>query len=64
KVREFADSLSIFNLPIELEDERLSSVSAQKSMIMQNIKTGHNKGMIDERAAAILLQQFLDKRNR
>jgi len=39
-------------------------VSAQKSMILQNIKTGHNKGMIDERAAAILLQQFIDKRNR
>ena len=64
KVREFADSLSVFNFPIYFEDERLSSISAKKSMILQNIKTGHNKGMIDERAAAILLQQFLDKRNR
>ena len=64
KVREFADSLSVLNLPIYLEDERLSSVSAEKSMIIQKIKTGHNKGMIDQRAAAILLQQFLDKQNR
>ncbi len=64
KVREFAGYLSILNLPIHLEDERLSSVSAEKSMILQNIKTGHNKGMIDERAAAILLQQFLDKQRR
>ena len=64
KVREFADSLSVLNFPIHLEDERLSSVSAEKSMILQKIKTGHNKGMIDQRAAAILLQQFLDKQNR
>jgi RNase H-fold protein (predicted Holliday junction resolvase) len=39
-------------------------VSAEKSMIQQNIKTGHNKGLIDQRAAAIVLQQFLDKQNR
>ena len=64
KVREFADLLYALKLPIRLEDERLSSVSAEKSMIQQNIKTGHNKGLIDQRAAAIILQQFLDKRNR
>ena len=64
KVREFADLLYALKLPIHLEDERLSSVSAEKSMIQQNIKTGHNKGLIDQRAAAIILQQFLDKQNR
>ncbi|HJN98810.1 MAG TPA: Holliday junction resolvase RuvX [Candidatus Marinimicrobia bacterium] len=64
KVREFVSLLYALNLPIRLEDERLSSVSAEKSMIQQNIKTGHNKGLIDQRAAAIILQQFLDKQNR
>ena len=64
KVREFADLLYALKLPIHLEDDRLSSVSAEKSMIQQNIKTGHNKGLIDQRAAAIILQQFLDKQNR
>ena len=64
KVREFANLLYALKLPIHLEDERLSSVSAEKSMIQQNIKTGHNKGFIDQRAAAIILQQFLDKQNR
>jgi len=64
KVREFVDLLYALKLPIRLEDERLSSVSAEKSMIQQNIKTGHNKGLIDRRAAAIILQQFLDKQNR
>ena len=62
KVRQFKSALSIFNLPIKLEDERLSSVSAKKSLVMQDIKTGHNKSEIDKRAAAIILQQFLDKK--
>ena len=61
KVREFSELLSSLTIPISFEDERLSSVSAEKSMIQQKIKTGHNKGMIDQRAAAILLQQYLDR---
>jgi len=62
KIRKFKTTLSIFNIPIKLEDERLSSVSAKRSLIMQDIKTGHNKSEIDKRAAAIILQQFLDKK--
>ena len=62
KVREFKSVLSTFNLPVKLEDERLSSVSAKRSLLMQDIKTGHNKSEIDKRAAAIILQQFLDKK--
>ena len=62
KVREFKSVLSIFNLPVKLEDERLSSVSAKRSLVMQDIKTGHNKSEIDKRAAAIILQQFLDRK--
>ena len=62
KVRLFKDSLKKLNIPILFEDERLSSVSAKKSLIMQNVKTGHNKAEIDRTAAAIILQQFLDKK--
>ena len=63
KIRDFKNSLLKFNIPIIYEDERLSSVSAKKSMVIQNIKTGHNKSEIDMRAAAIILQQHLDKIN-
>ena len=63
KIRDFKSSLLIFKIPIIYEDERLSSVSAKKSMVIQNIKTGHNKSEIDMRAAAIILQQYLDKIN-
>ena len=60
-VRKFKESLSSLDLPIIYEDERLSSVSAKNSLMLQNIKTGHNKPEIDKTAAAIILQQYLDK---
>ncbi len=60
-VRKFKKSLSSLDLPIIYEDERLSSVSAKNSLMLQNIKTGHNKPEIDKTAAAIILQQYLDK---
>jgi len=62
KVRTFKASLAKLDIPILYEDERLSSVSAKKSLVMQNVKTGHNKAEIDRTAAAIILQQFLDKK--
>ena len=39
KVREFALAIQIIELPIFLQDERLSSQSAAKSLREQNIKT-------------------------
>ena len=62
KVREFRLQILDLNIPIHFEDERLSSLAAAKSMKIEKIKTGFNKGMIDKRAAAIILQQFLDKK--
>ena len=50
----------ILSIPVIAIDERLSSVAAKKSLQKQAIKTGHNKGRIDETAAAIFLQEHLD----
>ena len=61
KVRDFKEILSVLRIPIVYEDERLSSVSAINSLMLQNVKTGHNKPEIDKTAAAIILQQYLDK---
>ena len=61
KVRDFKEILSALRIPIVYEDERLSSVSAINSLMLQNVKTGHNKPEIDKTAAAIILQQYLDK---
>jgi len=47
-------------LPVIAIDERLSSVSAKKSLQAQGVKTGHEKSRVDETAAAIILQEYLD----
>ena len=60
KVRVFFKFLEDFNVPVHMQDERLSSLSAKKSLIEQKVKTGHNKHLIDSTAAAIFLQQFID----
>ena len=61
KVRKFKKLLSMLALPIVYEDERFSSISAKNSLVFQNVKTGHNKSEIDRTAAAIILQQYLDR---
>ncbi len=64
KVEKFIALLETFGLPVQTIDERLSSVSAQRALINQDIKTGHQKAAVDATAAAIFLQQFLDMENR
>lgn len=61
KVIEFIDYLKE-NLSINIQtyDERLTSKMAIKALVMQGIKTGHNKQEIDKTSAAIFLQNYLD----
>ena len=63
RVRKFQDLIQDLDVPIQMQDERLSSLSAKKSLIQQKIKTGHNKHLIDSTAAAIFLQHYLDSRS-
>ncbi len=64
KVEEFKSFVEKkIDIPIIYVDERLSSVSAKKSLISQGIKTGYNKSKVDQTAAAIFLQYYLDKKN-
>ncbi len=51
-------------LPLEYIDERLTSYQAEQFMISENISPSRNKSMIDRKAAAIILQQWLDQRRR
>ncbi|MDP6685093.1 MAG: Holliday junction resolvase RuvX [Candidatus Marinimicrobia bacterium] len=61
-VREFSDSLIKNNYRVILEDERLTTVIAKKEIIKQNINTGKNKTLIDQTAAALILQNYLDRK--
>ena len=61
KVLSFVKELKLcIKIDIDTYDERLSSFQAKKSLIYQGVKTGHNKEQIDQTAAAIFLQGYLD----
>ena len=62
KVKLFSDKLYSKNINIKFIDERWSSKAAKRSMKDQGIKTGHNKSLVDQTAAAIFLQQYLDQK--
>ena len=63
-VHNFIDQLKqVVNIPVVHIDERLSSLAAIRSLNELGIKTGHQKGRIDETAAAIILQEYLDSQS-
>ncbi len=51
-----------FSLEIFLQDERLSTVEAEKMLINNNTSRKNRKKIIDKIAATIILQTFLDRR--
>jgi putative holliday junction resolvase len=61
RAREFARQLSrLTKIPIDFMDERLTSVEADRLMQEAGIKRDKRKARIDARAAAIILQTYLD----
>lgn len=66
--REEADALrEMLGIPVELHDERLTSVSANRALTEAGV-TGRRRrrarqaGAVDQVAAAVLLQSWLDTR--
>ena len=51
-----------FSLDIYLQDERLSTVEAERMLINNNTTRKNRKKVIDKIAATIILQAFLDRR--
>lgn len=57
----FAASLrETFNLPVYLWDERLTTVSAERTLIEADVSRKKRKLMIDKLAASLILQGYLD----
>jgi putative Holliday junction resolvase len=62
QVQKFARRLAqALNLPLEYVDERLTSFQAEQLMQAATQSPSRNKGLIDRKAAAIILQQWLDE---
>lgn len=49
-----------FNLPVIMQDERLSTVSAHNYMLEADLSRKKRKGKVDGLAASIILQTYLD----
>lgn len=64
QVIKYAKRLSkALELPLEFVDERLTSIEAEEQLRESKKFSHYNKGSIDKRAAAIILQQWLDNRS-
>lgn len=61
RVQKFAHKLAqALQLPVEYVDERLTSYQAEQLLIAENRSPSRHKGLIDRKAAALILQQWLD----
>ncbi len=62
--REFAAKLAEKSgLPVEFQDERLSTVSAERVLLEADMSRNKRKKVIDAVAACIILQSYLDKKS-
>jgi putative Holliday junction resolvase len=62
KVMEFAEKLkSKANLEIIFQDERLTTVAAEKMLISADVSRKKRKEVIDTVAATYILQSYLDR---
>ena len=63
EVDAFAGELRArFGLPVHLVDERLTSYEAESSIAKGKRRDVRASGLVDSRAATIILQDFLDQR--
>lgn len=63
QTQKFATKIAkILQLPVEYVDERLTSVEAEAQLKTNKQFSPRDKGAVDRRAAAIILQQWLDMR--
>jgi len=62
EVERFAERLRIdFSLPVHLVDERLTSSEAESSIPKHRRREVRASGIVDSRAATLILQDYLDQ---
>lgn len=58
---EFAESLrELLDLPVHLWDERLTTVSAERTLLEADVSRKKRKQVVDKIAAGLILQNYLD----
>lgn len=61
KVMAFCEKLKEAGMEVVFQDERLSTVSAHDALIEGGMRRDDRKSTVDKVAAAVILQQYLDK---
>ncbi len=65
EVLQFAEALrEALDVPVIEWDERLTSVQAERSLTAMAVRGARRKQLVDQMAAAIILQGYLDSRPR
>ncbi|ACX63879.1 Holliday junction resolvase RuvX [Paenibacillus lautus] len=60
---EFANTLrESLSLPVHLWDERLSTVSAERTLLEADVSRKKRKQVVDKMAASLILQNYLDSK--
>jgi putative Holliday junction resolvase len=61
---EIADALAgkLGSIPVRLIDERLTTVTAQRSLREAGVRAREQRGVVDQAAAVAILQSWLDQR--
>lgn len=60
----FAEELkAVLQIPVHLWDERLTTVSAHRTLIEADVSRKKRKGVVDKMAASLILQNYLDSKS-
>lgn len=63
-VEEFVEHLRTLGLPVDLVDERLTTKQAADALIDSGMRRDKRKAVIDQQAALLILQGYMDRRRR
>ena len=63
-MRVFFDALSAAGLALDEWDERYSTVEAEATLLEANVSRARRKEVIDQMAAQVILQGWLDAREK
>lgn len=64
RIRKFAKKLTPkFGVEVIFQDERFTSIEAERTLIQSNVRRENRKKYIDQLAASIILQTYIDRMN-
>jgi putative Holliday junction resolvase len=61
-IAECEELAEVLDVPVETWDERLSTVTAERSLMEQQMRAQARRRVVDKVAAAVILQSWLDAR--